>query len=60
MIWTEPSSMILPEVTNGQGQCLTGIVGTDQQPYILGDTFMQGLVAVFDVDNLQMSFAKRT
>lgn len=60
MIWTEPSSMILPEVKNQQGQCLSGITETDQEPYILGDTFMQGLVAVFDVDNLEMRFAKRT
>jgi aspergillopepsin I len=59
MIWTEPSNMILPQLKNSRGQCLTGITDTDQEPYILGDTFMQGLVAVFDVDKLEMRFAKR-
>ncbi|KAB5575785.1 aspartic peptidase domain-containing protein [Coniochaeta sp. 2T2.1] len=59
MIWTEPSNMILPQLKNAQGKCLTGIADTDQEPYILGDTFMQGLVAVFDVGKLEMRFAKR-
>lgn len=59
MIWTDPTNMILPQVKNRQGKCLTGISDTDEEPYILGDTFMQGLVAVFDVGKLEMRFAKR-
>lgn len=59
MIWTDPTNMILPQVKNRQGKCLTGISDTDEEPYILGDTFMQGIVAVFDVGKLEMRFAKR-
>jgi hypothetical protein len=59
MVWTDPASMILPQLKNRQGKCLTGIMETDQEPYILGDTFMQGLVAVFDIGKLEMRFAKR-
>ncbi|KAL1879082.1 hypothetical protein VTK73DRAFT_7408 [Phialemonium thermophilum] len=60
VLWTLPSSMILPEVKNSRGQCSTGFIDTTQQPYILGDVFMQGLVAVFELGDVnQMRFAKR-
>lgn len=59
MVWTDPSSMILPELRNRQGKCLTGFMETEDQPYILGDVFMQGLVAVFDIGKREMRFAKR-
>lgn len=62
MIWTDPSSMILPKVTtmsrNGI-MCATGIGSTNGWPYILGDTFMQGLVAITDVQKMELRFAKR-
>ncbi|KAK0720659.1 aspartic peptidase domain-containing protein [Lasiosphaeris hirsuta] len=62
MFWTDPASMILPEVRDlATGNCATGIGATDDGSlYILGDVFMQGLVAVFDVGpNMEMRFAKR-
>jgi len=62
MLWTDPTSMILPEVKNEDGLCSTGIANTNRWPYILGDTFLQGLVAVFDThpERMEMRFAKRT
>ncbi|KAK3358999.1 aspartic peptidase domain-containing protein [Lasiosphaeria hispida] len=61
MFWTDPASMILPEVKDpATGYCATGIGAMDGSLYILGDVFMQGLVAVFDVGpNMEMRFAKR-
>lgn len=60
MLWTDPSSMILPQLKSASGKCATGILDTNQEPYILGDVFMQGLVAVFDIgDKKEMRFAKR-
>ena len=40
---------------------VAGIAQTTAWPYILGDTFMQGLVAVFDThpERMEMRFAKR-
>ncbi len=59
MVWTDPSSMILPQLRTSGGLCASGIGATSGRPYILGDTFMQGLVAVTDVDKMELRFAKR-
>ncbi len=61
MIWTDPTSMILPQVRDPEsGYCATGIGAVDSAPYILGDVFMQGLVNVFDISpKMEMKFAKR-
>ena len=61
VLWTDPSSMILPEIRDpGTGYCASGIGYTDSAPWILGDTFMQGLVSVFDIgEKMEMRFAKR-
>ena len=61
MIWTDPASMILPQVKDPEsGYCATGIGAVDSAPYILGDVFMQGLVNVFDISSkMEMKFAKR-
>lgn len=59
---TNPASMILKDVNVTQGAttyCLTGVGVTDGWPYILGDTFMQELVSVFDVGKMEMRFAHR-
>jgi hypothetical protein len=59
MIWTDPTNMILPQVKDpSTGLCLSGIGYTSAQPYILGDTFMQQLVSVFDTGKMQVRFAK--
>jgi hypothetical protein len=58
---TDPTSMILPEVRATNGMCSTGIAAASARgPFILGDTFMQGLVSVFDTKKMEMRFAKRT
>ncbi len=60
MIYTEPSNMILTDTSNSRGECLSGIGATNGYPYILGDTFMQQLVTIFDIsDKMQMRIAKR-
>ncbi|KAJ8124786.1 hypothetical protein O1611_g8854 [Lasiodiplodia mahajangana] len=61
-IRTHATSMILPETElNGSGRCLSGIGAGQPGSFILGDTFMQEIVAVFDVsDKMQMKFAQRT
>lgn len=59
-LWTDPASLILPETRNSRGECLSGIGTTGSWPYILGDTFMQQLITVFDIsDKMQVKFAKR-
>lgn len=61
MLWTDATNMILTELKDQKGLCCTGITMTKEEPYILGDTFMQGLVVVFDVGpSKTVSFAKRT
>ncbi|KAI1121006.1 aspartic peptidase domain-containing protein [Nemania abortiva] len=61
-IRTHPTSMILPETElNGSGRCLSGIGAGQPGSFILGDTFMQEIVTVFDVsEKMQMKFAQRT
>ncbi|ERS95539.1 hypothetical protein HMPREF1624_08055 [Sporothrix schenckii ATCC 58251] len=61
-IWTDPKSMILPPPPGagvGENLCLSGVGARSELPYILGDTFMQQLVTVFDVANKEIKFAKR-
>ncbi|KAI5865553.1 aspartic peptidase domain-containing protein [Durotheca rogersii] len=60
-IRTHPSSMILPETAiPGTNICLSGIGAGQSGSYILGDTFMQEIVAVFDVsDKMELKFAQR-
>ncbi|KAI1080628.1 aspartic peptidase domain-containing protein [Whalleya microplaca] len=62
-IRTHPSSMILPETETAPGSniCLSGIGAGQSGSYILGDTFMQEIVAVFDVgEKMELKFAQRT
>ncbi|KAI1375242.1 acid protease [Hypoxylon crocopeplum] len=59
-IRTHPSSMILPETAIEGNRCLSGIGAGQPGSYILGDTFMQEIVAVFDVsDKKELKFAQR-
>ncbi|KAI0457102.1 aspartic peptidase domain-containing protein [Xylaria acuta] len=61
-IRTHPSSMILPETElDGSGLCLSGIGAGQPGSFILGDTFMQEIVVVFDVsEKMELKFAQRT
>ncbi|TID13821.1 aspartic peptidase domain-containing protein [Venturia nashicola] len=54
-----PKDLILQsQKDTATGKCLLGIVdGGAKGPYILGDTFLSNVVAVFDVGAAQMRFA---
>ncbi len=41
------------------GMCMTAISSGGDGPYILGDTFLQNVLAVFDVGRAQMRFISR-
>jgi len=41
------------------GLCMTAIASGGAGPYILGDVFLQNVLAVFDVGNAQMRFTSR-
>ncbi|KAI0119391.1 acid protease [Daldinia grandis] len=60
-IRTHPSSMVVNQPAyDGSTECLSGIGAGQPGSYILGDTFMQEIVAVFDVsEKKQMKFAQR-
>lgn len=58
-IQTDPPSMILP-LTNQNGVCLAGIGAGTKGSFILGDTFFQETVVVFDIDDKTVRFADRT
>ncbi|OTB07733.1 hypothetical protein M426DRAFT_53221 [Hypoxylon sp. CI-4A] len=61
VIRTHPSSMIMPEtLAEGSDRCMSGIGAGRADSYILGGTFMQEIVAVFDVsDKKELKFAQR-
>lgn len=62
-IYHDPTSLILPEVKapGNTNYCSTGIglgpPGNDF--YILGDTFLESIVTVFDLKAMEISFANR-
>ncbi|KAI1104302.1 acid protease [Jackrogersella minutella] len=59
-IRTHPSSMVLPETASeDSSRCLSGIGASQTSSYVLGHTFMQEIVAVFDVSDKELKFAQR-
>ena len=44
--------------SNGSTLCLVGVADGGEGPYILGDTFLNNVVAVFDVGASEMRFAE--
>ncbi|KAI0157746.1 aspartic peptidase domain-containing protein [Xylariaceae sp. FL1272] len=58
---THSTSMILPETEDGgSGRCISGIGAGQPGSFILGDTLMQEIVAVFDVsEKMELKFAQR-
>ena len=45
-------------VDNSTGLCLTGIQDGGAGPYILGDVFLQNVIAIFDVGAAKMKFTR--
>lgn len=53
-----PADMLLQsQVDPDTGNCLVGLQDGGAGPYVLGDTFMNNVVAVFDVGASEMRFA---
>lgn len=62
--WTNPLDMILLSGTDDDGNdvCISGVNDGGEiegNSFILGDTFLKNVVAVFDVGAVEMSFAAR-
>jgi aspergillopepsin I len=54
----DPKDLILQgQKDTTTGKCLLGLTDGGTGPYILGDTFLSNVVAVFDVGAAQMRFA---
>lgn len=56
-IYIDPKNMI--KGSDAEGGCISGIQSGGSGPFLLGDTFMEGLVVVHDLDKMQMQFAPR-
>ncbi|KAK2612814.1 hypothetical protein QQS21_001094 [Conoideocrella luteorostrata] len=55
--WIDPADMIFRElIDTTTGYCAIGIASGGSGPYILGDVFLQNVVAVFDVGGAEMRF----
>lgn len=50
------SQMLFP--TNYKQYCIVGLVPTSEGPYILGDSFLRSVYAVYDLDNLEIALAQ--
>jgi hypothetical protein len=59
--WINPADMIYRDLIDPMtGYCAIAIASGGSGPYILGDVFLQNVVAVFDVGGAQMRFYSRT
>ncbi|KAK9436704.1 Peptidase A1 [Metarhizium brunneum] len=58
--WLNPSDMIYRDLVDPMtGYCAVAITSGGSGPYILGDVFLQNVVAVFDIGGAQMRFYRR-
>ncbi|KAJ4127232.1 hypothetical protein NW768_008860 [Fusarium equiseti] len=58
--WINPADLIYQElVDQSNGKCALAISTGGSGPYILGDVFLQNVVAVFDVGGAEMRFYSR-
>ncbi|KAH8720167.1 putative aspartic-type endopeptidase [Beauveria bassiana] len=59
-LWINPADMIYHDLVDPlTGYCAIAVASGGQGPYILGDAFLQNVVAVFDVGAAQMRFYSR-
>jgi hypothetical protein len=57
----DPRDLIMQgQRDTSSGKCLVGLADGGSGPFILGDTFLNNVVAVFDVGAAEMRFAKHT
>lgn len=58
--WLNPADMIYRDLVDPMtGYCAVAITSGGSGPYILGDVFLQNVVAVFDIGGAQMRFYRR-
>ncbi|KAH7173695.1 aspartic peptidase domain-containing protein [Fusarium flagelliforme] len=58
--WINPADLIYQElIDQSNGKCALAISTGGSGPYILGDVFLQNVVAVFDVGGAEMRFYSR-
>ncbi|GKU04784.1 acid proteinase [Fusarium langsethiae] len=58
--WINPADMIYQELTDPSNEkCALAISTGGSGPYVLGDVFLQNVVAVFDVGGAEMRFYSR-
>ncbi|KAF7554328.1 hypothetical protein G7046_g6851 [Stylonectria norvegica] len=58
--WINPADMIFPQLMDPlTGYCAVAIASGGSGPFILGDVFLQNVVAVFDVGGAEMRFYSR-
>ena len=56
-----PEDLLRQSVRDETGEwCRIGVTDSDSNVHVLGVTFLTNVVAVFDVGNQEMRFAKRT
>jgi hypothetical protein len=58
--WINPADMLYQELIDPlTGYCATAVASAGSGPCILGDAFLQNVVAVFDVGGAEMRFYTR-
>lgn len=58
--WINPADLIYQDLVDPlTGYCAIGVASGGPGPYILGDVFLQNVVAVFDVGAAEMRFYGR-
>ena len=58
--WIDPSHMIYPNLVDPvTGYCSIAVSSGQSGPYVLGDVFLQNVLAVFDIGGAQMRFYSR-
>ncbi|KKA26182.1 hypothetical protein TD95_003758 [Thielaviopsis punctulata] len=59
-LWINPADLLYQDFRDAEtGYCAIGVTTGDNGPYILGDVFLQSVMAVFDVGAAQMRFYGR-
>jgi Eukaryotic aspartyl protease len=58
VFYINPADMLMQNVVDPDtGYCATGPQDRGEGPFILGDTFMNNVISVFDIGASQMRFA---
>lgn len=59
-LWINPADLVFQDLKDPlTGYCAVAIASGGGGPYILGDVFLQNVVAVFDVGGAEMRFYPR-